>query len=836
MSFMKWFTQDNQRQEKDDMTFDDSSNARSNEITFFERIVTICEKYEQKTDKTEDDHIIEMLSAHAENVCTYTDVKFCFIGYIDEDEVLYEGAAGNGKESVQAQQYLHRIENESLSESLTYSLLNKEGNFVQWYKGHESFEDYLRNNLENPNIDRLRKTQDELLGEKEIQRIIIIPIFSEETIVGYIELLDGYSERLSSSQIRALNILSKRLGLYHKRKMKSTPRGIYRRDRRALFKLVDTSNPEDYIHELFEFLKKNFGVKVGMLWTHAEYGMSTESDRVVLRKHFVDPVYKEIQEYLDQRISFPLADTLCGAILSGDTSTIDLQSHKGAVLMPREERMKISPYKIQINKFSHWACLGIKRTKKSELGKYWGVLSLYIDHTGNNYDFRFYNKRLQRITSYINVLTEHLIYKHSYNEIGQFKNKLPKDLNERYDQYLHRVCIYLKSALRADHCTIFLKHPLRDTLILGESSTDQLTDYRKVQQPISLPKDELINEKRDIYDLKKDQCHITNLFNDIQSEAVFVYDIWSDIDNKMIDHRIIEGYKEKQRSEILVPLVDAKKKRFGIVKCTNNQSGVNKSFRPFNQTDKQLLIMIIDHVSIAIQHMNEDQNHERQYANFSHEARSHLFALSFNLPIIEYIMRQRKVVFPDIQKRYNYIKGDFEALRNLIALFDFNIRGIKNISDSEAYSSVSLKELVYNNVRLFERDGITFKYHGLDILISVQKESFSRGLYNVIQNAVRYSTESQKRILIKAYSTIDGLVINVSNYGIPIMRHEVNKIFTQEDYRGVEAINMVTTGSGVGLKFTWKTMQDHGGDIKVTQLDSPTTFSLYLPSDRIIRK
>jgi signal transduction histidine kinase len=68
----------------------------------------------------------------------------------------------------------------------------------------------------------------------------------------------------------------------------------------------------------------------------------------------------------------------------------------------------------------------------------------------------------------------------------------------------------------------------------------------------------------------------------------------------------------------------------------------------------------------------------------------------------------------------------------------------------------------------------------------------------------------------------------VSDNGLGIMETEVEKIFLF-GFRGKNVTQYKATGFGIGLHVIYYIIKDFGGEIKVSNCSSPTTFEIKLP-------
>ncbi len=103
---------------------------------------------------------------------------------------------------------------------------------------------------------------------------------------------------------------------------------------------------------------------------------------------------------------------------------------------------------------------------------------------------------------------------------------------------------------------------------------------------------------------------------------------------------------------------------------------------------------------------------------------------------------------------------------------------------------------------------------------------------NLISNAIKYSTDGSA--VDVSFSGDGGIwTLKVTDHGIGISKHDRKKLF-KEFYRGRNAINSKTIGSGIGLALVKKLVEIHDGYINVeSQENSGSTFEVTIPYKNI---
>jgi len=112
--------------------------------------------------------------------------------------------------------------------------------------------------------------------------------------------------------------------------------------------------------------------------------------------------------------------------------------------------------------------------------------------------------------------------------------------------------------------------------------------------------------------------------------------------------------------------------------------------------------------------------------------------------------------------------------------------------------------------------------------IKADEEKLKVALFNLIDNAVKYTQKGGVRITITDGDKID---IRIKDTGIGIAKEEIEKLFGRTFERGKEAKKIFTTGRGIGLYITGEIVKAHNGRIWVEShgLGMGSTFHVELP-------
>jgi two-component system phosphate regulon sensor histidine kinase PhoR len=114
------------------------------------------------------------------------------------------------------------------------------------------------------------------------------------------------------------------------------------------------------------------------------------------------------------------------------------------------------------------------------------------------------------------------------------------------------------------------------------------------------------------------------------------------------------------------------------------------------------------------------------------------------------------------------------------------------------------------------------------IIVKCDKDAFTEALINLIDNAIKYSSE-RKSIFISTYEADNYLCLSVKDEGIGIKKSELDKILAPY-YRTDEEEVHKKTGVGLGLSIIKHIMNAHKGKIEIeSEWGSGSNFRLYFP-------
>ena len=220
-------------------------------------------------------------------------------------------------------------------------------------------------------------------------------------------------------------------------------------------------------------------------------------------------------------------------------------------------------------------------------------------------------------------------------------------------------------------------------------------------------------------------------------------------------------------------------------------------------------------------------------AAVSHEFRSPLTSLR---QIAELLQGDRFASEDQKRRSYDLLASEADRLGRLVeGLLDFarfEERGMEMRP-----TNVSLDELVGSVVTAFDsqpnvRDRLlSFSPSKLGIEVKADRDALTRAVWNVVDNAVKYSPVGGNiRVSVDRGHHPGTACVSVADEGIGIPAEEQRAIFDRF-VRGSEAKSLRINGTGIGLALVRTIVRAHNGDIAVKSAPGAgSTFTLTLPA------
>lgn len=216
-------------------------------------------------------------------------------------------------------------------------------------------------------------------------------------------------------------------------------------------------------------------------------------------------------------------------------------------------------------------------------------------------------------------------------------------------------------------------------------------------------------------------------------------------------------------------------------------------------------------------------------ATVSHELRTPLASIR----LMAETLQRRTAGLPKVRDYPDRIVREIDELAFLVE----NILSFNRLDKGRWVprpSDVDVGEVTAEIVESLEHygfSGVELSTEGLDALeLSVDRELFKLMLRNLLKNACTYNERTPIELSVRARVDGSRVQIDVEDNGVGIPEGQWSRVF--EDFR--RGGRSRARGSGLGLSICRKSVEAHGGRIRVLR-SSPegTTFRIELPASRV---
>ena len=238
----------------------------------------------------------------------------------------------------------------------------------------------------------------------------------------------------------------------------------------------------------------------------------------------------------------------------------------------------------------------------------------------------------------------------------------------------------------------------------------------------------------------------------------------------------------------------------------------------------------LTYMADKLSHFEDDQ--KKFIANVSHDFRSPLTSMKGYLEAMV-----DGTIPPEQHEKYlNIVKNETERLtkltNNLLTLNNLNITGMNlDITDFD------INRTIKNTAATFE--GICKKKHisfnlvltGESLYVSADKGKIEQVLYNLIDNAIKFS-RSDSSIKLETSEKNETIFVSVKDSGIGIPKEDLKLIFDRF-YKTDQSRGKDKKGTGLGLSIVKEILNAHHENINViSTVDVGTEFIFTLPKSK----
>lgn len=248
-----------------------------------------------------------------------------------------------------------------------------------------------------------------------------------------------------------------------------------------------------------------------------------------------------------------------------------------------------------------------------------------------------------------------------------------------------------------------------------------------------------------------------------------------------------------------------------------SSEGNFKQFLSTKRTDELgYLINSFNRMNKQVDHMIKAK--DQLIMDVSHEMRSPLTRIKL---ASEFIQEDdtRKSILEDTQELEMMITEILETER------------LKSVYGGIKKSEINLNSLLGDIILQYsnQKPGILFLSENSVVNYYGDKERLKLLFKNLIENALKYSKDSQKPIEVETKENKNKIMISIRDYGIGIPENQVEYIF-EPFYRVDKSRSKKSGGYGLGLHLCKNIVAAHLGEINVTSaINIGTTLEIILP-------
>ncbi|HEX7154742.1 MAG TPA: HAMP domain-containing sensor histidine kinase [Thermoanaerobaculia bacterium] len=220
-------------------------------------------------------------------------------------------------------------------------------------------------------------------------------------------------------------------------------------------------------------------------------------------------------------------------------------------------------------------------------------------------------------------------------------------------------------------------------------------------------------------------------------------------------------------------------------------------------------------------------------ANVSHELRTPLSMIRLGAETLRLAKRLTDKERTEIEDQ---ILREVLVLSHLVE----NVLDVARIQNKSAkalaFTPVMPRDLIRNLIATYES---WIRSKGFEVTVQLDEEvgeqmwdrdSVSRAVLNLIDNAIKYSGDD-RRIEVILRQTAEHVIIEVKDHGVGIEAKDLQKIFDPY-FRAKFSDTITRRGAGLGLTLVQQIVMSHGGRIEVESISGVgSTFRLLFPRD-----
>ncbi len=231
------------------------------------------------------------------------------------------------------------------------------------------------------------------------------------------------------------------------------------------------------------------------------------------------------------------------------------------------------------------------------------------------------------------------------------------------------------------------------------------------------------------------------------------------------------------------------------------------------------------------EHMALERERREFTSNVSHELKTplHIISGSAELLRLGIVKEEDKKTFVD--QIYNESRRMKELIDDIIKLSRLDENG-KTIEKERIRVLDTAGSIMESLRKVALEKNISFHLKGDDAYIECNRSMFNQILYNLVDNAVKYSNPDG-RVSLTVKEEKGEVIIDVKDNGIGIPKEYHDRIF-ERFFRVDKSRSKEVGGTGLGLAIVKNSCLENGGDVRVESsvVGEGTTFRVTFPSSK----
>lgn len=238
-----------------------------------------------------------------------------------------------------------------------------------------------------------------------------------------------------------------------------------------------------------------------------------------------------------------------------------------------------------------------------------------------------------------------------------------------------------------------------------------------------------------------------------------------------------------------------------------------------------------DEIKTYIDREKKSNNSEKELiAALSHDIKTPLSAIK------AYMEGIRDGIAKTEEQRLKYstiILTKVDSLNKMLdELLDVSKIGLSEMkfTRSEVYFREYILGIAEDIELMTNRNNVEFTFSEdiSNVIVNMDKKRISQVIYNLIENAIKYS-ENNKKIKLKILEENKWIKMQIVDNGKGISKEDINLIF-EKFYRAEKSRSSSVPGSGLGLYICRYIIEGHGGEIKCeSEISKGSIFTIHLP-------